>query len=459
MEISGNQDLSNNLKYNTPRNKSLLESASTVKASFFEGMKTFYKGLIYNIKTDVTSEKRGEENKKRKNHSSYLSSKRIKQESKSSESCSDDAELSIIHNNSSTLEIGKEDFGNFKHDRDRKQEDESESPANNSMNISKFSSGYINSNQISSFQFESSFVKQILDLSNKSPNGLPQLSVDKSSDLKNVTHIQTTNLKNDFKKDDSFEKTSPEYKNSFDDDSQKDCSSFDSYHLFDKASSSKEPVELYTLFNSNIINSEIINDIQTSSLTSEHRNDQSSLRASPSCVYVENNIQSNPDSAIGIISLEHDSDNSNCSFHTAVSDPDTLEPSSLDEICNSSFESLQMQRESNIQKNNFELMEKYCNTLNNSSTDDKNSSPVAITVSSEIVTCEKKGESSTGVRENESLNCDYNSSWHFNSSEELKSQTESLHQNFMEKAEKRNNTFHDKFKLKAKQQALNKGFI
>ncbi|GFV49700.1 hypothetical protein TNCV_4042741 [Trichonephila clavipes] len=454
MEISSNQDLSNNLKYNTPQNKSLFESASTVKASFFEGMKTFYKGLIYNIKTDITSEKRGEENKKRRNHSSYLSAKRMKNDSKSSESCSDGAELSI-NNNPSILEIEKEDFGSFKQDSDWKQEDESESTANNSMNNSKFSSGYINSNQISSFKFESSFVKQILDLSNKSPNGLPQLSVDKSSDLKTVPLIQTNNLKIDLKKDDSFEKTSPEYKNSFDNDSQKDCSSFDSYHLFDKASSPKEPIELHTLFNSNIINSESINDIQTSSLTSEHRNDQSFLRASPSCVYVENDTQSYPDSAIGIISLEQDSDNSNCSFHTAVSDPDTLEPSSLDEIGNTSFESLQMQRESNIQKNNFELMEKYCNTLNNSSIDDKNSSPVPITVSSEIVTSEKKGESSTDVRENESVNCDYNSSWPFNSSEELKSQTEPLHQKFMEKAEKRNNTFRDKFILKSKQQALN----
>ncbi|GFQ95664.1 hypothetical protein TNCT_96851 [Trichonephila clavata] len=177
----------------------------------------------------------------------------------------------------------------------------------------------------------------------------------------------------------------------------KDCSSFDSNHLFDKASSHKEPIELYTLFNSNIINLE-----------------------------------------------------------STVSDPDTLDPSSLDVICNSSFESLKMQRESNNQENNFEPMEKYCNSVNNSSTDDKNSSPRSVLVSSEIETTEQKGESSTGVEENETLNSNYNSSWHFNSSEELKSQTESVHQNFMEKVEERNNTFHDKFILKANQQVLNK---
>ncbi|GFQ95660.1 hypothetical protein TNCT_96841 [Trichonephila clavata] len=120
MEISGNQDLPNNLKYNTPQNKSLFESASNSKSELFEGMKTFYKGLIYNIKTDITSEKRGEENKKRKYHLSYLSAKRRKHGSKSSESCSDDAELSI-NNSSSTLEIEKEDFGSFKHGSDWKQ--------------------------------------------------------------------------------------------------------------------------------------------------------------------------------------------------------------------------------------------------------------------------------------------------------------------------------------------------
>ncbi|GFU05369.1 hypothetical protein NPIL_515571 [Nephila pilipes] len=439
MEISGNQALSNNFETNASKNKSLFESAAVVKSSFVEGMKSIYKGLFYNINIDNAPEKCVEENKKRRCQSSSSSAKRMKvHDFKNSESG-----LIIRENDtnrsSSTYEVEKDDFGNSKHDSSWKHIDqEKEFPENNFAKKGKFNSSYANIDQVSNLNVHSSFVKEILDLSNNSSHGIPQLFPDKSCDSKNVRNSQKNPMNYECKKDGSFENISSAYEDSCDDDFIKNCSDAPNCSS-DKADFLREPIELRTLINNNIANLKNANDMEDGSFISHDRNELFSLSTAPTFLQVENGIQNN------------DSDDSNCSFHTATSNPDICEPSSLNDICNSPAESLKAQMESNNQKNILVPEEKCKNHAHISNIVEKNSSP--ITINHKL---EQKEECSNCILDNEFLNCNYKSTSHSNFNEEFKCQTESAHKNFEQNAEKCSNLFCDKLILKTKNQVVNK---
>ncbi|GIY75066.1 hypothetical protein CEXT_807621 [Caerostris extrusa] len=225
METSDVQTLSTEFNHKA-QEKNLIESAMFLKTNLVSGMTTVYNSLFHKTKIGEVTDKHGVQRKKRSPDPIPMPTKRTKvNDSNNFES--DLMYLNRKTNNKNFMECNakRNDDGKVKFGYVGKNFEKDKSLLKNSTNNDSLLSATDNS------QFQSSFVRQILELTNHF-NGLPKLCNKDEDKLKEISTTRVTN--------DSATKESSIKSNSGDDSSNdSDCS-------FKTAASDLDSSELFS---------------------------------------------------------------------------------------------------------------------------------------------------------------------------------------------------------------------